>query len=40
MRKLTVLWCFCLWFTGLIVMAQISPAVTIDGAIGDLRGVL
>ena len=34
MRKLTVLWCFCLWFTGLIFMAHFSPAVTIDDAIG------
>ena len=34
MKTLTVLWCFCLWFTGLLFMAQISHAVTIDDAIG------
>ena len=34
MRKLTVLWCFCLLFTSLFFMAQISPAMTIDDAIG------
>ena len=34
MRQLTVLWCFGLWITGLIVLAQITPAVTIDDAVG------
>jgi hypothetical protein len=34
MSKFTVLWCFCVWFTGLTFMAQFSPAVTIDDAIG------
>jgi hypothetical protein len=34
MRKLTVLWCFCLWFTGLIFMTPFSSAVNIDDAIG------
>jgi hypothetical protein len=34
MRTLTVLWCCCLWFAGLASLVPISPAVTIDDAIG------